>query len=238
MLHLAQPLRQEGVYRSQLDDAGKMPVSLFFPQGYEPRYAYPLLVFLHGQGENENQWIDAVPSLSRRNYIAIGLRGLTRVQRPDGSSGYGWGGHRRCDGLIEDYVLTAIKETMRACHIHSERIFLAGMCEGASIAYQLGLSFPDRFAGLIALNGWMSDGPLPAAPHEQRRSLKVFIGHGSFNERVSSIRATQAHQLLYSAGLAVRLRYYPSDHRLHPSMLRDVDRWLMQHCDWLRGCEF
>ncbi len=42
---------EEGVYHSHLDDDGKMPVSLFLPKAYEPRYPYPLLVFLHGHGE-------------------------------------------------------------------------------------------------------------------------------------------------------------------------------------------
>lgn len=229
MIHRTHTIREEGVYNSQLDDDGKMPVSLFLPQAYEPRYPYPLLVFLHGHGENEKQWIDAVPSLSRRNYICIGLRGLQTVTRRDGQIGYGWGRNRRADGDVEDYILTAIRETMRACHVHSERIFLAGICEGATIAYQMGINFADKFAGIVALNGSAPTGPLPLRRLIESE-LRVFIGHGTDNRKVLPAKAQKAYQLLYSTGLDVDLRFYPVDHGLHPAMLRDVDRWLMKQC--------
>ena len=50
-------------------------VRTFLPTGYEPNYAYPLLVFFHGHGGNEEQVLRLSPRLSRRNYICIGLRG-------------------------------------------------------------------------------------------------------------------------------------------------------------------
>jgi phospholipase/carboxylesterase len=231
MIDDTQILWEEGVYQSQLDPAGTMPISLFLPQAYEPRYPYPLLVFLHGHGEAERQWIDAVPALSRRNYIGIGLRGMRKVQRSDGAVGYSWGRNRRCDGLIEDYVLTAVRETMHVCHIHSERIFLAGFCEGASVAYHLGLSFPDKFAGIVAINGWIPDGPLPLSLAAHRAELGVFIGHGAHNRTVPVRRAREAYRLLASAGHPVRYREYPTDHWLSPAMLRDVDRWVLDECN-------
>jgi phospholipase/carboxylesterase len=231
MVYGTQTLQQEGVYHSHLDSDGKRPVSLFLPQAYEPRYPYPLLVFLHGHGETETQWIDSVPAISRRNYIGLGLRGAHPVTRQDGSPGYGWGRHRRCDGLLEDYILTAIRETMRVCHVHSERIYLAGFCEGATIAYQMGISFPDKFAGVVALNGWLPNGPLPLGQFLRRQTLKVFIGHGMINPTVSPGCAEKAHKILHSAGLPVTLRYYSAGHRLQPDMLRDVDRWIIEQCD-------
>lgn len=223
-------LVEEGVYHRQLEEAGNLPVSLFLPQAYEPRYPYPLLVFLHGYGETETQWIDAVPSLSRRNYICIGLRGTIPVPKKDEKPGYSWGRDRRCDSAIEDYVMTAIRDTMRVCHIHSERIYLAGICEGSSIAYRLGLTFADQFAGVIALNGWLPQAPLPVCHWRRQNRLRVFIGHGAENEKVPLHRSEEAHKLLYAAGLPVTHRSYPCDHNLHPSMLRDVDRWLIEYC--------
>ena len=38
-------------------------------------------------------------------------------------------------------------------------------------------------------------------------------------------------RLFYAAGLAVRMHTYPSNHRIHPHMLRDVDRWVQQSLD-------
>ena len=67
------------------------PLRTFLPAAYEPNYAYPLLVFLHGQGGSEEQVLRLAPRLSRRNYICIALRGPHTVTRPDGTPGYGWG---------------------------------------------------------------------------------------------------------------------------------------------------
>ena len=38
-------------------------------------------------------------------------------------------------------------------------------------------------------------------------------------------------QLLYTAGLSTRMHTYPATHRLHPDMLRDVNRWIMEMCN-------
>ena len=54
---------------------------------------------------------------------------------------------------LEEAVFAAILQTRRLLHVHSERIFLVGCGEGAAVAYWLGLSFPERFAGVVAING-------------------------------------------------------------------------------------
>jgi phospholipase/carboxylesterase len=148
--------------------------------------------------------------------------------------GYGWGRDRRCDGALEDYVLAAIDEIRDVIRIHPGRIFLAGVCEGASLAYRLGLSFPATFAGVVALNGWLPPGPLPLTfPVNRMRSgdgPSIFIGHGLSNPAVPVAKAEKAYQLLYAAGLAVELRMYSASHGITAGMLRDVDRWLMQCC--------
>ena len=163
----------EGFYTSAVQAPDNRPIRTFLPTGYEPNYPYPLLVFFHGRGGDEEQILRLAPRLSRRNYICIGLRGPEGVgPAPDGRPGYDWG--RDGDGdAVEEYVLRAVEQTRRSYHVHSERVYLAGFCEGATLAYRLGL--------------------------------------------------------LYTAGLPVRLHTYPTTHRIHPDMLRDVNRWIMEH---------
>ena len=38
----------EGFYTTEIEAPKPLPVRTFLPTGYEPRYPYPLLVFLHG----------------------------------------------------------------------------------------------------------------------------------------------------------------------------------------------
>jgi phospholipase/carboxylesterase len=209
-----------------------LPIRTFLPTGYEPNYPYPLLVFFHGHGGSEEQILRLAPRLSRRNFICIGLRGPELLGvRPDGRLGYAWGANGQYDTLLEDYVLRAVEQTRRSFHIHTERIFLAGFCEGALQAYRLGLVFPERFAGIISLNGCLPgrDGPLFRWP--AIRQLRVLIGHGIANAVVPLTLARNDYRLLYTAGLDVQMHTYPTNHRLHPHMLRDINRWIIEMCN-------
>ena len=83
----------------------------------------------------------------------LSLRGVELLgPRADGRVGYTWGSDGQYDTVVEDYVLRAIEQTRRHYHIHSERIYLAGFCEGATLAYRLGLTYPERFGGVISLS--------------------------------------------------------------------------------------
>src|SRR5262245_41201262 len=157
---------KEGFYTSELQAPESLPVRSFLPTGYEPNYPYPLLVFLHGHGGCEEQVLRLAPRLSRRNYICIGLRGPQVLPpRTNGQPAFSWGRDGQCDTVLEDYVMRAVEQTRRSYHIHSERIYLMGFGEGATMAYRLGLLFPERFGGVISLNGAMPRrGPLFRLP--------------------------------------------------------------------------
>src|SRR5438477_3796237 len=107
--HLSTIRPAEGFYTSEVHTPRPLPVRTFLPVGYEPRYPYPLLVFFHGHGGNEEQILRLAPRVSRRNFIAIGLRGPVSLGlRNDGHLGYAWG-----DGahqtLLEDYLIRAVE---------------------------------------------------------------------------------------------------------------------------------
>src|SRR5262249_22790697 len=63
----------------------------FIPRQYEPNYAYPLLVLFHARGGDEEQLVHAMPALSWRNYVGLGLRGPEPVIKRDRLTGFGWG---------------------------------------------------------------------------------------------------------------------------------------------------
>jgi phospholipase/carboxylesterase len=220
----------EGFSTSEVSASSGWPLRTFLPIGYEPNYPYPLLVFLHDHGGNEEQVLRLAPRLSRRNYVCIALRGPQPLSdRGDGRPAFSWGADGQLDALVEDYVLGAVEQTRRHCHVHSERIYLAGFRGGATLAYRLGLAHAERFAGVIALNGCMPRRQRPLLRLPEVRKLRVLIGHGLANAVVPLSMARDDARLLYTAGLDVRLRTYAATHRIHPDMLRDVDRWVMGH---------
>lgn len=227
---------QEGFYTSEVSAPGGMPLRIFLPTGYEPNYSYPLLVFLHGQGGNEEQILRLAPFLSRRNYICIALRGPRPLgPRPDGQFAFSWGQLGRDNTLVEDYLFQALEQTQEGFRIHPERIYLAGFCEGASLAYRLGLLYSDYFAGVIAMNGCLPRYGAPVLRMPQIRRLRILIAHGIANAVVPLSMARKDYQVLYSAGASVKLNTYPTTHRIHPDMLRDANRWVMQSIDTYAG---
>ncbi|MCS7045814.1 MAG: alpha/beta fold hydrolase [Gemmataceae bacterium] len=234
-LDLKAPLSRpaEGFYTSLVDAPRPWPVRTFLPQGYEPRYPYPLLVLLHGHGGNEEQMLRLAPRLSRRNFICISLRGPISLGIKHDELCWSWGDASQLP-LVESYVVRAAEQTRRKYHVHSERIYLAGHDEGAALAYRLAWTLPEKFAGVIALNGAIPRSQRPLMPWPAVRGQRVFIGHGIANSVVPLSLAQADWRLLYAAGVDVTMRTYPTTHRLHEHMLRDVNRWIVDHCN--RDC--
>lgn len=220
----------EGFYTTQLPAHHGRPVRTFLPTDYQPSYPYPLVVLFHGTGGSEESVARLAPRVSRRNYIAISLRGPQGLgKRPDGREAFSWNADNSEDDNLEEYLINAVEQTRRLYHVHSERVYLAGVCEGAEVAYRIGLGMADRIAGVIALNGSIpKTAGTPLFRLGAVRDLPVLMGHGMANDVVPYTAAQRDYRLLYAAGANVRLIGYPTNHKVHPNMLRDVNRWIMQ----------
>jgi phospholipase/carboxylesterase len=222
----------EGFYTTELPaEPAAQTVRTFLPEGYEPRYPYPLLVLFHSRGGNEETVSRLIPKMSRRNFVAVSLRGPEQLGlRDDGTPARGWGDGTQADRVME-YLLRAVEQTRRTYHVHSERVYLVGVGEGTSAAYRAAFELGDRVAGVAALNGALPKptGGAPLFRLDRVRGLRVLIGHGSENTVVPHATAVLNQKLLYAAGMSVRLRTYATGHRLHPSMLRDLNRWVIHH---------
>jgi phospholipase/carboxylesterase len=238
--------------------AAALVQSRFIPQRYEPNYAYPLLVLFHARGGDEEQMVRSMPALSWRNYVGLSLRAPEPFERRGRVEGFTWGSafarrdrladrrsslneaetvRRRLWGtepdpidLLEEGVFSAIRQTRRALHVHSERLFLVGVGEGAAVAYRLGLSHPERFAGVVAINGWLPGGFRPLGRLKECRNLGVLIVHGEWNARVPIRSVRRDVAALRAGGLQVAFQSYPCAHRLTSPMLSDVDTWMINHC--------
>jgi phospholipase/carboxylesterase len=231
----------------------------FVPQRYEPNYAYPLLVLFHGRGADEGQLIRAVPTMSWRNYVGLALRGPETIRRDGEVVGFGWGPDfarhpRRSFGppslapgeivrrslqggpvdladAVDEGAFAGIRQLRGSLHVHSERIFLVGVGEGAAVAYRLGLAYPERFAGVVALNGWLpASATRPLARLRACRDLRVLVIHGEWNGRAPIDRARRDVAVLRAAGVHVAFQSYPCANRLTAPMLSDVDTWLINQC--------
>jgi len=221
-----------GVHAEELPVSVPMPVRVLVPHAYQHSYAYPLLVMLHGWGSNEYDLIHVASSISPQNYVCISLRGMEPCsERPDGEFGFSWG---RTDAFLEatdQYMIAAMDRVQHIYRIHPQRIFLVGFSQGASVAYRLALRHAQRFAGIVALSGWLPTlGTNDVLLWESVRHLRAFIGHGTGDRVVPLSAAARSQDKLARAGLDVTFRKYPCGHGVSQAMLHDVNHWVLDTC--------
>jgi phospholipase/carboxylesterase len=212
----------EGFYASVIEGNRPRQALTFLPTGYEPDYGYPLLVMFHGAGRSERQVMQVAPRVSRRNHVCLGLRGSKRWTRANGRPGWAW----EDDEATEEYIFNAIADVCENVSVHPKRIILVGLCEGAEMAYRLAFRHPSQFAGVVGLNGYLPEGG-PLCRIKQLREYPVLMGHGIADSHIPLSAARRDHKLLYTAGMNVTFRTYPTTHRLHRDMLLDLDRWAL-----------
>jgi len=119
------------------------------PPEYDWRHSYPMIVALHPldhslKGELE-WWAGTTekPGLAqKRGYIVIA------PEYADANE------HRyNYSVTAHDAVLRAIVDARKRFNVDSDRVFLTGHGMGADAAFDIGMSHPDLFAGVIPING-------------------------------------------------------------------------------------
>lgn len=237
-LPLSQPRRLSGDWFFQKKSAAEtLPHLLFTPLHYERGYAYPLLVWLHGPGTDERQLMRIMPQISCRNYVAIGVRGILRENEADRKSSdrnqeklrYDWPANAESIAEAAERVFRAIELASHKRHVHPGRIFLAGSRSGGTMAFRIALQQPSSFAGVISLGGPLPRGEPLLRRFSDLRHLEVLIAVARESPSYPSPLVCENLRLLHGAGLSgIMLREYPAGWHLSLSMLRDVDRWLME----------
>ncbi|MFV1969352.1 MAG: alpha/beta hydrolase, partial [Pirellulaceae bacterium] len=198
--------------------------SLFTPMHYERKYAYPLLIWLHGPGDDERQLQRVMPLISMRNYAAVGPRGTQQMA----TRGFTWGEADQSLISAEQRVFDCVEAAANKYHIASRRIFLAGFEAGGTTAFQIGLRNPGQFAGVLSLGGPFPLNRMPLTRLDEARSLPLFIAQGRDSERYPIDRTCEELRLFHVAGLSVTLRQYPCGDELNTQMLHDMDSWMME----------
>ena len=219
------------------------PHYIFSPVHYEPTYAYPLVVWLHGSGCDESQLFRIMPKLSLRNYVAVAPRGLsaeeTKCSRPlrnvrrDGnlcqiSSMYDWPETPDAIAMAEHRIFEAIGRTTERYKIHNKRIFVVGFDIGGTMALRLATKYPDHFAGAVSLCGSFPETDIPLRNWSRIRNFPLMMAVGSQSKVLSQQKVCSQLRLFHAAGLCISLRQYHTAQELTPKMLSDVNRWMME----------
>jgi phospholipase/carboxylesterase len=203
---------------------GETPHSLFTPMHYEPGYAYPLVVWLHGPGDKESQLKRVLPLVSMRNYVAVAPQGPASLE----SGGFYW--PQTEDGILkaEERVHDSIDIACRKFNVAKSRIMLAGFGCGGSMALRIAMNHPEQFSAALSMGGPFPSNHSPLRRIKQVRSLPLFLSTGRESTWYEAEQVCRDLRLFHSAGLSVTLRQYPCGDELTTNMLSDADSWMME----------
>ena len=200
--------------------------SFFLPLHYTPTYQYPLVVWLHNNGFNENQIDDVMPYISTRNYIGVGIR-ATKAADAVGHR-FDWHQGKSAIGAAHDSIVEAVDEAAERFSIHPERVVLAGYRAGGTMALRVALRQPNRFAAAVSLGGRMPHGAIRNINQLRQRRLPMLWQWGVANPDYTSENLKSDCQLVMNIGSQVEVRQYPVDDEMNTAVLKDIDEFVMR----------
>ena len=199
------------------------PYQVHLPEHYEARYAYPLIVWFHGEGSSEAELPAIMSGISERNFIGLAIRGNVTSD-----SKFGWSMNGDQLETLSDDVESLVRGLRRKYHIHSERIFLAGYGSGSSAAMSLMLHRPEWFGGAACLCGRFADLQVPESRFGELQNKRMMLAT-TVSDRSSGVRdVVTAGQMLYASGMQIGTRVYQeAESTPSKKMLNDLNLWFM-----------
>jgi phospholipase/carboxylesterase len=199
----------------------------FVPMGYEENYAYPLLVWLHAAGDDENQLRKVMPLVSLQNYVAIAPRAASTEKLCD-EVAYCWCQSTPGIGGAERRVLHCVDLAMAQYNVAPAKVFLAGYADGGTMALRLGLAHADKFAGVASFGGSFPTCKAPLRNFKTARKVNILMAQGRDSDQYDEAEFCRDLRLLHYAGMSTTFRQYPGSDELTSTMLTDLNAWMME----------
>ena len=112
----------------------------------------------------------------------------------------------------------------------ASKIILAGFSQGGAMALHVGLRYPEKLAGIMALSAYlMFPERLQNESSAANAETPVFIAHGTQDPVVPFSLGQAAHSLLQAGRRPVEWHSYPIPHSVSQPEIADIGRW-MQSC--------
>jgi len=205
---LALSLAWAGSATAQTIDAGRGPVPLTVPSGYDASVPTPLIVTLHGYsgsgaGHDRSWGISALAD--QYNFLSIAPDG---EQEPTGNRNRYWNASSACCNFngtdIDDsgYIRRIIDQIKSGYNVDPARVYVIGHSNGGFMSYRMAYEHSDAVAAIVSLAG---------ANHLEQRDPPPYPVH------ILQIHGTDDTTIAYRGGEISGNRY--------PSALASVRRW-------------
>lgn len=180
---------------------------VYVPVDYSRARRWPVILFLHGSGE---QGTDGLLQTG----VGLGEAIRRHAERwpavvvfPQAPPAHRW------HGKVAHLALATLDKTLQEFTTDADRIYLVGFSAGANGVWNLAYRYPERFAALVAVCGWVAptadrreaivpadSGPPYPTVARRIHSLPVWIWHGGADDVVPVEESRRMAQALHARG--------------------------------------
>jgi poly(3-hydroxybutyrate) depolymerase len=179
--------------RAPNDAPSLYPYLVYLPPAYEQKEAWPLLLFLHGRGEEGEDDLETVKRHGPPKLIKEGKHFPFIVVSPQCPEGRSWRPAKL--GALLDKLIATFK-------IDKDRIYVTGLSMGGGGTWAFGAFAPQRLAAIVPIS---NGGNVSLAPRLE--DLPVWTFCGALDPTIASAR--KMVEALRAQGNDAKLTIYP-----------------------------
>lgn len=201
------------------------------PDSYEPRYPYPLVVWLTSRDCNMDESLNHIAAMSPQNYLGLAidecLFDLPDADQQDFDMPVAFL-QRLVD--IENRIVNAVRSLRQVVNVHTERIFLAGAGDAASVSILIAMHQPEWFGGCVAFGGSFPPAAKLLAHKKQLSGRKFFLGAPSGRsawKTASNVRNTAQQLVAAGADVSISVNTAEDASLVNRHVLRETDQWII-----------
>lgn len=194
----------------------------------------PLLILLHGHASNEND-LFSFNSQIPDNWIVVFVRAPYKLN--EGS--YRWYDVKMVNQKItinteeeeksRNKLLNLVENITKKHKVNTRKIIVAGFSQGANMALAVGLTAPEKIAGVGVFSGRFMNEIKPFInPSIFFKSQKCFIAHGNNDAMLPIKYAFENQQELQSLGISVTFSEDAGAHSISSKQFDKFLQWLNQ----------
>lgn len=109
--------------------------------------------------------------------------------------------------------------------VPANKIVLAGFSQGGAVAYEAGLTYDKKLAGIMALSTYLASKD-SINPNAVQATTPVLVQHGSQDPVVPVMLGEQAKAWLEQRNYSVTYKTYPMAHQVSGPQIADIGAWL------------
>jgi len=190
----------------------------------------PLVIAIHGRGASAEDLVPILPEIFPDDFLGIFPNGPLCMQLGAWGIGHAWYelGSDQPETLRESrkQLTGLLDEVRKKFKVPLDRTFLSGFSQGAVMTLEVGLRYPERLAGLIALSGYMPELDVIVQEAIRDSERHVLVAHGIHDDVVPVEAGRLVNRELVQLGYQVDYREFPVGHSIDFEEIGFIREWV------------